>query len=689
MGLNNKLINEMLDMYESSSEMYSGAVIRVDLSNDQILYSSNFKQIVGLGKNELPKNLEELERLLGKDFKKLSDKFYNEDYETIWTLKINLKKEVNNTFELVGKKKRKDNNDIIYLLIRNLNQHYGIMSPETFFPKDLFDNSPQAIVITDKNNKVLRVNKAFTDILGYSAEEIIGKEPHFWASSMHDKSFYEEMWYELKTKGFWSGKIIDKRKNGEVVFLYSNIFEIKGNGGKLIGYIAINSDITNNIKKEQEIEKIIRHDSITGLPNSKYLFEKLENVFYKDNEDKQYALMIIKIEEFNELSVIYGFKNSNVILREISKRILDVVEKEYFVSRVSEDEFTVFGCFDTAEDLEEIAEKLKNEVKKNIKILGENINLKVNIGISIYPKDTSKPNDLLNLARMALKRATNNSITFYSGDLSNILIIEKNIEKEVYKAIEDDRLLIHLQPQIDTRDYKIIGAEALVRLHKKDGNILTPAAFLDIAKKKGFIENIDKHIFLKTSKLINEVKNALDEKLRIYFNISRDSFERKDIISKIEKILRHFDIDASYLGIELTEDIFIDDFYEAKKKIHALKEVGLKIALDDFGTGFSSLSYLNKLEIDKIKIDKSFIDDILENDASKRLVSSIISMSNDLGLEVIAEGVENESQLQFLNDKGCHEVQGYYFSKPLPIKEFKEYLKLKKVAIGEKNGFTN
>jgi PAS domain S-box-containing protein len=218
-----------------------------------------------------------------EDAQKIVDKVNNSEYEVEWTLRVSSKrnKEGFNTFDLIGKKKRKCDKDVLYILVRNADQNFGLMNPDTFFPKEMFDNSPQAIVITDKNNKVVRVNKAFLKMTGYTLDEVMGQNPHFWASNMHDKNFYEQMWHELKSKGFWSGRIIDRKKNGEMIFLYSNFFEIKGYNNKVIGYMAINTDITNSVKKEEEITRVLKHDSLTGLPNLKNLLERIEKVLQR------------------------------------------------------------------------------------------------------------------------------------------------------------------------------------------------------------------------------------------------------------------------------------------------------------------------------------------------------------------------------------------------------------------------
>jgi len=241
--------------------------------------------------------------------------------------------------------------------------------------------------------------------------------------------------------------------------------------------------------------------------------------------------------------------------------------------------------------------------------------------------------------------------------------------------------LMYFQPQIDTKEMNIIGAEALIRLKQADGSVLPPNVFLGVAKKNAFMDRIDQFVLEETIKNAWVINESLNKNIRIFFNVSKSFFEREDFLYNIKIMLHKYNLNPSYLGIELTEDLFIEDFYSAQKKIEALKEIGLKIALDDFGTGFSSLSYLNKLDVDKIKIDKSFIDNILHDETSQRLVSSIISMSKSLGLEVIAEGVENKEQLLFLQEEGCYEVQGYYFSKPLPFDQFKFFLKKERINI--------
>jgi len=510
--------------------------------------------------------------------------------------------------------------------------------------------------------------------MGYSLEEVIGKDPSFWSSSMHDKTFYQRMWYDLKTKGFWNGRIINKKKNGEIFFIYSNIFEIKGYNGELVGYIAINSDITDNIRREEEIRRVHKYDFQTWLPKKEYLLEKIEEVVGNDlnQEELEYALIIVKINKMHELPVVYDFEETNVIIKEITERVTKVAGSHFFVARIAEDEFALFGSFDSLTNIEEISNDLIKTLTDPIQISNDQVFIKTRIGISIYPRNSKDPEKLINQARTALNVSSKNDINFYSPDLSNLIKYEKLIEEEIYQALQNNRLVLFLQPQIDTRNFEIIGAETLIRLLKSDGTILYPLEFLNIAKQKGLMIEIDKFVLENTAKISKQLNSSSDRNIKVFFNVSKSFFEDDEFLNHIKRVLNEYDLDPSFLGVELTEEIFIDDFYSAQKKINALKNMGLHIALDDFGTGFSSLSYLNKLRIDKIKIDKSFIDDLLISDSAKRLVSSIISMSQILGLEVIAEGVENKEQLLFLQSRGCYEIQGYYFSKPLSLDKFME-----------------
>jgi len=409
--------------------------------------------------------------------------------------------------------------------------------------------------------------------------------------------------------------------------------------------------------------------------------ERIEKVLQKNTEEKNFALLIVKIDELHELIDFYGLETMNRVIKEIAKKITEVVGKKYFVSVISKDEFSLFGCFEGIDELEGLATNLLNKLSTPIQIFGERIFLKVKIGISNYPVVSTTPEDLINQAEMALKNSMRQSINFYSPELSKIFGFEKKVEDEINLALENNGLSMYFQPQIDTKEMNIIGAEALIRLQKLDGSVLPPNVFLGIAKKNAFMDRIDQFVLEETIKNAWVINESLNKNIRIFFNVSKSFFEREDFLYNIEIMLNKYNLNPSYLGIELTEDLFIEDFYSAQKKIEALKEIGLKIALDDFGTGFSSLSYLNKLDVDKIKIDKSFIDNILHDETSQRLVSSIISMSKSLGLEVIAEGVENKEQLLFLQEEGCYEVQGYYFSKPLPFDQFKFFLKKERIKI--------
>ncbi len=413
----------------------------------------------------------------------------------------------------------------------------------------------------------------------------------------------------------------------------------------------------------------------------KGLSERIDDVLQKNTEEKKFAILIVKVDELHELIDFYGLKTMNRVIKEVAKEITEVVRKQYFASTISKDEFALFGCFEGIEELENLATNLLNKLSTPVQIFGERIFLKIKIGISNYPIDSTNPEDLINQAEMALKNSLRQSINFYSPELSKIFGFEKKMEDEINLALENNGLLMYFQPQIDTKAMNIIGAEALIRLKEANGSVLPPNVFLGIAKKNAFMDRIDQFVLEETIKSARVINESLNKNIRIFFNVSKSFFEREDFIYNIEIMLHKYNLNPFYLGIELTEDLFIEDFYLAQKKIEALKEIGLKIALDDFGTGFSSLSYLNKLDVDKIKIDKSFIDNILHDEMSQRLVSSIISMSKSLGFEVIAEGVENKEQLLFLQKEGCYEVQGYYFSKPLPFDQFKLFLKKQKIMI--------
>ncbi len=510
-------------MYESASEMYTGAVMRIDLSNRRIFYSENLKQVTGVGKNELPNNLDELLAFIKEeDAQKIVDKVNNSEYEVEWTLRVSSKrnKEGFNTFDLIGKKKRRDGKDVLYVLVRNPQKNFGLMSPDTFFPKEVIDNSPQAIVITDKNNKVVRVNKAFLKMTGYTLDEVIGKDPHFWASNMHDKSFYEQMWQELKSKGFWSGRIIDRKKNGEVIFLYSNFFEIKGYNNEVIGYMAINTDITNRVKKEEEITRVLKHDSLTGLPNSKNLLERIEEILQKNTQENKLALLIVEIEELHELIDFYGLETMNHVIKDVAKKIIEIVDKKYFVSVISKHEFALLGSFEDVDELEKFAANLLNNLSKPFQIFGERIFLKMKIGVSNYPVDSTNPEDLINQAKIALKDSEKKTINFYSPELSKIFGFEKKVEDEINLALENKGLLMYFQPQIDTNSMNIIGAEALIRLQKENGSILSPNEFLGIAKKNALMDRIDQFVLEETIKSSGVINESLNKNVRIFFNVS-------------------------------------------------------------------------------------------------------------------------------------------------------------------------
>ena len=671
-------IYELLDMYESVMSLVSGAIIRMDISNGRIIFSNNLKNITGLGNDELPNNVNELKALLvEEDFEKLLNIIHNVEYNTEWNIKVKLKKEREgyDVFDLIGKKEKRGLKDFVYFVIRNPNQNFGMFSPDLLFPKDFFDNSLQAIIITNSQNEVVRVNKHFVDMTGYSMEEVLGKNPSFWSSQMHDKEFYEKMWRDLKTKGFWSGIIWDKKKNGEVLALRSNIFEIRGANNQLVGYIAINSDVTDRIQKENELIKKVKYDSVTSLPNKNHLLEYINKISSEKLTKNNFSLLLIKICEYHELFDAYGIEKANFVIKRIADKIIKLLEKEFYLARYSDEEFSIFGEFENIDQIQNLADSLIKILSEPILVLGEKIYVKVSIGISIYPKDCQSLEDIINKARIALSRSLEGNYSFYSKEISNHIKSEKTLEVQLYEALKDNHFFLQYQPQFSYESKTIIGAEALIRLKNIDGSVNLPLSFLRVAEKKRLLDKIDEYVLKKVIKAIKEINRENSKKeVRIFSNVSKDFFDREDFVNIIYKILLDNDVDPKYLGIELTENIFIRDFYSAQKKIKSLKEMGVKIALDDFGTGYSSLSYLSKLDIDKIKIDKSFMDNLFQSSQSKKLVSTIIYLAKSLDMEVIAEGVESSEQLEFLKEKECYEIQGYYFSPPVSLSEFKKLL---------------
>lgn len=539
------------------------------------------------------------------------------------------------------------------------------------------DNTNDGIVITDKKTNIIFVNKAYEKITGYTRDEIIGKKTSFFKSGLHQNSFYKKMWNSLNNNKVWLGELWDKKKNG---LLYPKQLKIYAFENKYTNsvqkYVGIFSDLTKEKESETNLRKIKNYNFETNLPNQNLLFKLIKTQINKP-ETKMFGIFCFSIVNFDSVTLNKEKNDINKIITQFIKDIQKLIDKKDFLAQISRDTFVV-GIL-SYENKDEIYNFITNFFNKiNEKSFYQNyVDIFFNIkgGASIYPEDGQNADDLLNSSKMALECAKeqNKSLVFSS------INVRENIKKQylmslyLKDAIINNELFVTYQPQVDSINKKLIGAEALIRWDNPTLGLISPYLFIPIAEKNGFIIDIGYWIIEEVFKDYNELKDLVSPSFKFSINISPIQFNDDNIINKIIELSKRYNIDLSHFELEITENILVSDIENVNSKLAQFKKLGLSIAMDDFGTGFSSLSYLQHLLIDKIKIDRSFIKDYPENDTGT-VAKIIVEIAKELELKLITEGVETKEQLNYMNSIGCCSIQGYYFSKPLLINQLKEYI---------------
>jgi len=544
----------------------------------------------------------------------------------------------------------------------------------------VFETSREAILITDPQVNILEANPSFYDITGYSREEVVGKNPQITKSGKHPREFYKTMWKELDQSGRWQGEIWDRRKNGEIYPLFLAISKVIDQRGNVSHYVGFFSDLSALKKSEEQILYLSNYDILTHLPNRVLFRDQTQQAIRKIKKtDQCLAVIFLDINEFKLINDSLGIEAGDELLCLAAKRITDCFSENEMVARLNSDHFVVtIDNLPASEHAALVAEKIINNFSHRFKIKNENVFIDVSLGVAIYPDDGKKADELLNNAEIAVnhaKKKGKNNYQFFSDRMSVDSLERLQLSAELRHALERDEFILYYQPQVDLRTGRIIGAEALIRWKHREKGLMPPAKFISIIEKTGLIIPVGEWVIKTACRQAIEWQNLGLMPLRMSVNLSAIQFNQKNLVAVIKKALATTRLSAEYLELELTESIVMQDVDEAIRKLHLLKNIGVSISIDDFGTGYSSLSYLKKFPIDVLKIDQSFIRDLSVDTDDAAIAAAVISMGHSLNMRIIAEGVEQEEHIHFLREHNCDEIQGHYFSKPLPKEEFVTLLK--------------
>ncbi len=547
-----------------------------------------------------------------------------------------------------------------------------------YLAKQIINASLDGIMITNSKGEIMQVNPAFTQLTGFAASEVEGKRPNILSSGRHDGQFYDAMWQSLRRKGVWQGEIYNRKKNGEIYLEWLTIIEIKESEEEEVLYAAIFSDITERKRNEKRIKTLAYFDELTHLPNRRLFSDRLEMALATAHRDQQkVAVMFLDLDHFKQVNDTLGHSVGDELLQQVAKRLQSCLQEGDTLARLGGDEFTLLLTEENeVENIQAYASSLINVLKEPFYINQTELSITTSIGGAIYPDDGADSESLLKHADIAMYRSKElgrNSFQLFKPAMNARSLERMAIEKRIKKALQHNEFELYYQPKVDAKNNALVGLEALVRWQDPELGFVSPACFIPLAEEIGIIVDIDLWVLDAACRQISLWQQQGVKFERVSINVSALHFTQGNLIKAVEAALLKWQVAGRFLEIEITESSFIRSLKDAKKVLNALKLLGVKLALDDFGTGYSALSYLTRLPIDVLKIDASFIAKVPDEYGNSQIVRAIVALAHSLNLELVAEGVEKQHQLDFLQQLNCHHIQGYFYSKPLTVDEFERF----------------
>jgi diguanylate cyclase (GGDEF)-like protein/PAS domain S-box-containing protein len=543
----------------------------------------------------------------------------------------------------------------------------------------VFESSGEAILITDVDSRVVAVNHAFVEMSGYRSEEMQGQNPSILASGRHDEEFYRAMWSDINQHGYWQGEIWDKHKSGRVYPKWMSITAVRDENGQVTNYVSIARDITEQAEAEKNIHFLAYYDVLTGLPNRTLLRDRLGQLIAVANRDQQeFALLFMDLDRFKYINDSMGHSVGDRLLQSVALRIQANVREEDTVARIGGDEFIVLLRETGVSGAAVVASKLLEALAAPYDLDGQTISTLGSIGICIYPEHAQDADTLIKNADMAMYRAKEegrNNYQFFSPDMNFRVDLLFSMEKDLRLALERNEFFLHYQPQVDLTTGKLCGVEALVRWQHPEKGPVSPAEFISVAEETGQIIPIGEWVLRTACAQMVEWQKAGLDAHTMAVNLSIRQLRQPAMGELVRKVLDEYGLAPSCLELEITEGIMMGDNQLAMSFLGEMHDLGVKLSIDDFGTGFSSLNYLKKMPVHKLKIDQSFVRDIETDESDAAIIRSIIALGHRLNLRVIAEGVETQEQLDFLRIRGCDEIQGYFYSRPLSPQDTARFIR--------------
>lgn len=536
----------------------------------------------------------------------------------------------------------------------------------------VIESTLEGVVITDDQTRIIAVNPSFVRTTGYSAEEAMGMTPKMLNSGHHDGDFYRRMWDSLQRTGHWQGEIWNRRKNGEIYPEWLNISAITDDQKRITNFVGVFSDISSQEEIRMKLHKLAYYDMLTDLPNRHLFTDRLEQALARaERNQTRVGLLFLDLDRFKLINDTLGHSIGDQLLKQAAKRLRDCVRGEDTVARMGGDEFTmILHNIKDITDSTKVASKILNALTDAFEIEGRQYYIGGSIGIAHYPDDGTDTETLLRNADGAMYQAKErgrNNFQVYHMDINRAVSERLELETALRRAIDNHEFRVVYQPQVDLRGGTVVGVEALVRWEHPSLGTVAPDRFIALAEETGLIVPLGYQVMETACREIVTLRDQVDTPLHLAVNLSPHQFLQPGLMHRVDEILRQTQLPPDLFELEITESAAMPNVPYTLRTLRELRDMGVHISVDDFGTGFSSLGHLKRLPINKLKIDRSFVQDIPTNPDDMAIASAIILMAHSLNLKVVAEGVENHTQMRFFRDKNCDYLQGFFLGQPTPL----------------------
>ncbi len=551
----------------------------------------------------------------------------------------------------------------------------------------VFQSSSEAIIVTDKQNKIISANPAFEHMTGYCRNEVFGKDPNILNSGQQSKDFYNAMWKILLSSNFWEGEFINRRKDGKLYVAQMMINTVRDEDDAIRYHVGLATDITHRKESERLIWQQANFDAVTGLPNRTMFRNQLELELKKsDRSNLKTGLLLLDLDHFKDVNDTLGHDMGDMLLKMAAQRLRGCVRDSDIVARLGGDEFVVIlGELSETGSVERVVNSILEKMSTPFDLVGNQTYISTSVGVTIYPDDALEIDDLIKKADQAMyaaKHEGRNRRNYFTQSMQDAALTKMKLIADLRMADANREFQLHYQPIIDLATEEIYKAEALIRWEHPTRGLISPAEFIPVAEETGIINEIGNWVFYEASRQAAKWRQTQHADFQLSVNMSAIQFRQP--YEFFENWLAHMkktSLPGAGVALEITESLLLDASKDVNRLLLAFSEAQIQVAIDDFGTGYSSLSYIKQFDIDYIKIDRSFTANLAPGSSDLALCEAIIVMAHKLGLKLIAEGVETEEQRALLKEIGCDFGQGYLFSRPLPADEFEEMMRSKKGGI--------